>query len=204
MEAAREYSEYGEYGELAPIACWSSAWVSDSAVACGAGGGVGGGVGVAVSVGAQVGSVSAAVSYDGGVVVGVNGSGNAGTTGGASVSVVGVGFGMEDRSGGARLGGSSCGAFEWTSSSSVRSLASAGVGGTLRAVVSVWGQSGSASGRVSYDGAGVSSAGVSNAAVSGGSNVTVVGSGMGVAEYSAGVRTGGSACWSRACWRSTL
>ena len=71
----------------------------------------------------------------------------------------------------------------------------AGVGGTRRASVSVGLQVGTATRVVSYDGAAVGGGGsvsASNAASSGGVNVSVVGGGFGEGDYSVSVRFGGS------------
>ena len=67
-------------------------WVSDSTVVCKVAGGTEGSLMVVMSVGERDGSVTEASSYD----VGMGSSwraGNVGTTGGASVSVIGGSFG---------------------------------------------------------------------------------------------------------------
>ena len=69
-----------------------TAWVSDTTVVCKVAGGTEGSLMVVMSVGERVGSLTEASSYDAGM-----GSswrvGNAGATGGASVSVIGGSFG---------------------------------------------------------------------------------------------------------------
>ena len=69
-----------------------TAWVSDTTVVCKVAGGTEGSLMVVMSVGERSGSLTEASSYD----VGTGSSwraGNVATTGGASVSVMGAGFG---------------------------------------------------------------------------------------------------------------
>ena len=91
-------------------ACSASLWVSSSGVACKSAGGVGGpsvlriGLPVVVTAGLQRGSRTDAWSYDVAVVSSVGGLTNGPTSGHASVTVVGVGFGVTGRSVGVRIG----------------------------------------------------------------------------------------------------
>ena len=85
--------------------CLVSEWSSYSSVQCVSGGGIGGGVAAVVTVD-QSGSGDGFVSYD----IGVVSSGvalNFASSGAGGVSVVGTQYGVEDVSGGMRVGGSS-------------------------------------------------------------------------------------------------
>ena len=72
----------------------ATVWVSDSSVVCKTSGSVGGSAAAAVTTGARAGSVSGGLSYDGVAVSGVT-AGNAGVTGGGSVSVSGADLGTQ-------------------------------------------------------------------------------------------------------------
>ena len=67
-------------------------WVSDTTVVCKVGGRTEGSLMVVMSVGERAGSLTEASSYDVGMVSSWR-AGNAGTTGGVSVSVMGGSFG---------------------------------------------------------------------------------------------------------------
>ena len=67
-------------------------WVSDTTVVCKVAGGTEGSLMVVMSVGERVGSLTEASSYDAGMGSSWR-AGNVGTTGGASVSVIGGSFG---------------------------------------------------------------------------------------------------------------
>jgi len=135
--------------------CEASVWVSDSGAVCKVGRGVGGssrrgwGLPAVVTGGMQRGSLTQAWSYDAGVVSSVGGSTNGASSGGASVSVAGRGYGVAGVSLGVRVGralsdggmegGSGCEASVWVSDSGAVCKVGRGVGGSSRRGLSVWG-----------------------------------------------------------------
>jgi len=181
--------------------CEASRWVAESSILCKLSGSSESAVSVSCSVGSQVsGALSAALSYNLAAVRSVA-SGNAGSTGSSSLTVVGALFGSWDRSAQVRVQHTAASSTGWVADSAVVCRLVNGVNGALRALVSADMQRGSLSGAVSYDAPSVSSAGASNVASSGAMSVSVCGRGMGASGPSAVGRVGGSACAS-SVWRS--
>ena len=170
-------------------------WASSSGVVCKAAGGLRGGTVGIVSAGVLRGSLSAAVSYDA-VSASSAGASNVASSGGTSVTVVGRGgAGSSGASSKARVGWTACGGSVWLSDSGlVCRSASGGLAGQ-RVAVSSGRQYGSVSLAVSYNAPVVSGVGASIAASSGGTSVTVVGSGgLGMSDSSVRASAGASGC----------
>ena len=166
-------------------ACEGSGWVSDSGVVCKAAGGVSvGAVGV-VSAGVVRGSASVLLSYDR-PSVSAAGVSNVASSGGVSVTVVGRGgAGASGASSKVRVGGTACVGSVWQSDSGVVCRSASGGFPDRPVAVSCGRQHGSASLVLSYNAPVVSSVGLSNAASSGGTSVTVYGlNGFGVFGHS--------------------
>ena len=183
-------------------ACQASVWASSSGVACKAAGGLAGGAVGIVSAGQLRGSASALVSYDAPSVSSAAAS-NAASSGGTSVTVVGRGgAGSSGASSKARVGRTACAASVWSSDSGLVCRSASGRLTDGRVAVSCGLQRGSVSLAVSYDAPVVSGVGASNAASSGGTSVTVVGSGgLGMSDSSARASAGASGC-AASVWRS--
>ncbi|KAJ1465477.1 hypothetical protein T484DRAFT_1864633, partial [Baffinella frigidus] len=204
--------------------CEASEWESDSALACKTPGGVFATRRLAVTAGVRVGTLTEALSYDvpmlgGGLDLNETTDKNARTfsrtnmpsTGSASVTVVGSGLGRSDYTGASRIGSTACEASEWESDSSMRCLSSGGVFGTLRVAVTAAARAGSVTEGLSYDSPALvggqnatalaHNEDAANATLTPGNipsmgaiSITVVGSGLGVADYSAAARFGDTGC----------
>jgi hypothetical protein len=198
--------------------CEMSGWRSSSGVLCKLSAGVGGGspmrrgqgLPVVVTVGLQQGSRTQVWCYDAAAVSSVGGLTNGPSSGSASLTVAGSGFGSDgfsgrvrvgrgDASGSDMMGGSGCEMSGWRSSSGVLCKLSAGVGGGspmrrgqgLPVVVTVGLQQGSRTQVWCYDAAAVSSVGgLTNGPSSGSASLTVAGSGFGSDGFSGRVRVG--------------
>ena len=85
----RRYSGRVRVGTTGAV---GTGWVSDTTLVCKVAGGTEGSLMVVMSVGERVGSSTEASSYDVGTGSSLR-AGNVATTGGASVSVMGAGFG---------------------------------------------------------------------------------------------------------------
>ena len=139
------------------------------------------------------GSGDGLVSYD----IGVVSSGvalNFASSGAGGVSVVGTQYGVEDVSGGVRVGGSACGSSEWTSDSALLCQVEPGVGSLLGVAVSVDMLSGTGTRVFSYDRPRVTHVNPANVAITGGGTVYVYGSHFGVEDYGAVVSIGETMC----------
>ncbi|KAJ1470089.1 hypothetical protein T484DRAFT_1849086 [Baffinella frigidus] len=129
------------------------------------------------------------------------------STGSVSMTVVGSGLGHLDYTGASRVGLTACEASGWESDSSVRCLGSGGVFGTLRVAMTAGIRAGSVTEGLSYD-VPMLAGGLnltfnehtnatfvrSNSPSTGSASVTIVGSGMGLTDFSGASRLGASAC----------
>jgi hypothetical protein len=183
-------------------ACEGSGWVSDSGVVCKAAGGVSGGAVGVVSAGVVRGSASVLLSYDA-PSVSAAGVSNVASSGGVSVTVAGRGgAGASGASSKVLVGGSACVGSVWQSDSGVVCRSASGGFPDRPVAVSCGRQHGSASRVLSYNAPVVSSAGLSNAASSGGMSLTVAGrGGLGSSAFSATASVGVSGC-AASVWRS--
>ena len=178
---------------LGHTSCEATLWVGDSSIKCRTPQGIRGTRVISVTAGIQAGTSTEVFSFDIPSLSSLHPT-NKASTGSASVTVQGAGFGLVDYSGGARLGLSACEATDWLSDSSVRCRVSSGVRGTRGVSVTVGERVGSVSEAYSFDAATLSVLRVGNRAATGSASVTVQGAGFGLVDYSGGVRVGLSGC----------
>ena len=177
--------------------CKMLSWVSETALECVLAAGAGGALAVRVSVDGNWTQNSSVFSYDVPSVAQFLPRSSA-TTGGAAITVLGVGFGTSDYSPTVSIGYTDCVTTAWTSDSSATCVLAAGVGvrldvnaslfkGTAHVVV------GTAAERWSYQRPVISN--VSRLQQTGRlPTIAIVGRGFGDADYGPIVRVGGAAC----------
>ena len=165
----------------------ASSWVSDSSVPCKAAAGT---VRVASMVltieRLSAATVSTSLSYDVPLVNGIA-PGNV-PSNASAVMLVGTGLGQNDISAVGAAGGSAAEATSWLSDTSTAVRFSAGVGSTLRVVVTSGMREGTRTEVVSYDAPSMSSVGGSNSPARGRVRITVVGDSFGGTDYSTAAR----------------
>ncbi|KAJ1475837.1 hypothetical protein T484DRAFT_1827001 [Baffinella frigidus] len=186
--------DYTGAWRVGSTACEASEWESDSSMRCLSSGGVFGTLRVAVTAGVGVGSVTEGLSYDVPMLEGGSKKGNMPSTGSVSMTVVGSGMGHSDYTGASRVGATACEASGWESDSSMCCLSSGGVFGTLSVAVTAGNRAGSVTEGLSYESVTVNSVEGVNLATDMSSNVTLMGSGLGEADYSAAGRVGATSC----------
>ena len=173
-------------------ACEKSMWTSDTAVQCQTKSGTGKTHRIAVTAARCVGTVSGVLSIDApqlkiarnNLIVGI----------GSSVILVASGLMSADSyTARGRLGGTGCEASVWTSDSSLACRSAAGLGRSASASVTAGSQTGTVTEAASYD-APTIAGGAANVASRGVDMLSVVGSNIGAASYSAKGRLGGTGC----------
>ena len=176
-------------------ACESSAWVSNTALACRPARGLLSARPAVATVGVEAGTRTSVFSFDLHIVstlVHPNGP----ESGGAPMSLLGANFGWLDRSGQVRLGGSGCESTTWTSDSALLCLLPSGGGLGLGVAVTLGLVVESRAAAFSYDGAVLAAvATAANARGMGSSTVSLIGTDL-VPMLSPALRLGYTACHS--------
>lgn len=173
--------------------CESSMWESETSVACRVEQGVRGTRRVTMTAGMRGGSVTQGFSVDTIHLSVVRRSNRAGT-GSGSVTVHGLGMGVMRYSSRGRQGHTQCEATDWESETSVRCRLGHGAGLSRRLMITVGERSGSLSQMWSTDVTGLSIVRRSNRAGTGASLVTLHGTSLGSAHYTAKARGGHTGC----------
>ncbi len=173
--------------------CEFTSWTSDSSLHCKNGAGIGKNIAVVTTVSQSLQISTQTYSYFKPTITAII-QGIIPTTGGFSVTVIGLGYGVSDYSVRVRVGGTGCEGSVWVSDSSAVCKVGSGVGVGRDVVSSAGGQHGTLVGVFSFVGAGVTSLVGTRGMSTGGFSVTVVGLGYGVSDYSVRVRVGGTGC----------
>ena len=163
---------------LGATVCEMSRWTSGTAIVCRAAQEVRGSRASQVTVGMVAGSCTAGYSVGGGRVS-VPVQGNAGTTGAASVTIRGGGFGLSFFSGSVWTGQTSCESTWWLGDTFVLCHGANGVGQSRRVWTTVGMRVGSLTRAMSWDRATASALSSNNRMVTGSGQVTVFGARMG-------------------------
>lgn len=193
--------DYTDRVRIGGSACEMTSWVSESATNCKTPRGGAGGVGTrafVVTTGSLFGSMPEALTYDAvQLTSGVAANNGFPTDGEFVVQVYGSGFGNTFTVS-ARLGGTACEETAWASATSIECKRDQGVAGTRRVAVTAGQRPGTITHALSYNAPLIQAnaeilvpvAGNTNFTLGAASNVT----GMGVADYTAGVRFGATGC----------
>ena len=184
---------YTARGRGGTTGCEGTEWESETAVRCLVGHGAGGTRRVVMTAGERGGSMTAGWSVDRSGVSMTRREEGAGT-GSGSLAVHGSSMGLAGYTVRGREGATGCEGTEWESETSVRCLVGQGAGGTRRVVMTAGQRGGSLTEGWSVDGAGVSLTRRQNRAGTGSGSMTVHGSGMGLAGYTARGREGQTGC----------
>ena len=163
---------------LGATVCEMSRWTSGTAIVCRAAQEVRGSRASQVTVGMVAGSCTAGYSVGGGRVS-VPVQGNAGTTGAASVTIRGGGFGLSFFSGSVWTGQTSCESTWWLGDTFVLCHGANGVGQSRRVWTTVGMRVGSLTRAMSWDRVTASALSSNNRMVTGSGQVTVFGARMG-------------------------
>jgi hypothetical protein len=186
------YDSYTMQGRVAQTGCEGTEWESDTSVRCAVGNGVRGTRPMMMTAGERAGSTSAPISFDSGSLSALRRSNSAGT-GSAPVTVHGAGLGLVAFTALGRIGQTGCEGTEWESETSVRCLAGhisqQTRGLTLTSGILV----GSMSEAFSLD-LSLSVVQRANMASTGSASVTVHGSSLGLAAFTALGRIGQTGC----------
>jgi len=164
-------------------------WQSDTMIAIRTPPGACVGVDVSLTVAQQVDTHTKAWSYDAPEFssppgAAVNGSAiNSPTTGGKTVTVLGINMGAWDLTGQGKYGGTSGEATKWTSDSSVAFKSPSGFAAGHTAAFSVCGQSASVRKQLSYDVPTVTDQSPSNGPSAGGGTITLFGNNFGTLDF---------------------
>jgi hypothetical protein len=164
-------------------------WKSDTMIAIRTPPGACVGVEVSLTVAKQVDTHTKAWSYDAPEFTSppgaaVNGSAiNSPTTGGKTVTVLGINMGAWDLTGQGKYGGTSGEATKWTSDSSVAFKSPSGFAAGLTVAFSVCGQSGRVRRQLSYDAPTVTDQSPSNGPSAGGGTITLFGNNFGTLDF---------------------
>jgi hypothetical protein len=173
--------------------CLSSSWVSDSIILCRSSPFVFSSSNMVVTIGSQSKSSYETMSFDLPSTSAVRNSNHAGT-GSASVTVHGTGFGRVSFTTLGRGGQTGCEGTEWESETSLRCMASVGMGGSRLAVMTAGGRGGSLSHVMSLDASDLGEMHRANYAGTGSASMTVHGSGLGLVSVTAMGRGGQTGC----------
>ena len=170
-------------------------WTSDTAVAARVALGMGTLSGV-FTAGRKAGSISSVFTFDAPLTSSLK-PGNAMASGLGTITMAGDNFLLNDLTGAGRIGGTSCQATEWTSSTSLKCRLSPGIHPQL-GLLATAGSPGLAAGSLtlafSYSAPSTSGSTVVNAPSLGGGTITLHGSSFGAFDYSQRIRIGGTAC----------
>jgi len=179
-----------------------TAWVSDTSMHGRTGPGLRGSHRLMITAGLQQGgTVTEIVSTDA-VSVSMPYGSNAASDAAVMLTVHGSSFGLASRSPGISTGLTSCEATSWLSETSTRCLSSGVIGTSLRVTTTAGLLSGSVTEGFSADGLWkMSTSMLGNAFSTGSIGMTVVGIGIGLAQYSQVLQVGGSAS-ERTYWQS--
>ena len=164
-------------------------WQSDTMIAIRTPPGACDGTEVSFTVARQIDTHTKAWSYDAPEIsaapkAAVNGSAiNSPTTGGKTVTVLGINFGVWRLSGNGKYGETSGEASKWTSDSSVSFKSPSGIGKGLTAAFSVCGRFGEVKNQLSYDAPIVTDQTPSNGRTAGGSSITLFGANFGSVDF---------------------
>ena len=187
------YSSYSSAARAGGSACERTTWTSDTSVGFLAGQGAMGSRLVVVSVGARTASVSSAYSIDVGRLSGIQRM-NLPATGSASLTVAGAHLGLSSQSPVMGMGRTSCESTAWVSDTAVRCRAGQTKSVSSWATVTVGRRVGSVSAAVSADTVVMSTLQRPNRPATGSTSVTLHGSSLGLASFTAQGRLGPTAC----------
>jgi hypothetical protein len=204
------FSDYSVTVQVAETACLSSKWISSTSSLCQLAPGAGVGPAhppsitphrIAITVGTGVGTRGRAFTFDGPVVTHA-GSFNSANSGGKSVTVNGVNFGLTDYSVTVGIGKTACMTTSWTTGTALKCAAPSGYGAAHQVSVTVVHIDGTIKSVFSYDAPVLSILQPTNSASSGGSVLTINGVGFGSADNSLTVSIGQTDCASTS-WTTT-
>jgi hypothetical protein len=188
--------------QVAETACSRSQWISGTSATCGLREGVGVGPSsrvsehrVAITVGTGVGTRTRSFTFDAPVVTSAARL-NLPSTGGETVTVQGVNFGLSDYSATVGVGKTACMTSAWSSLTSVNCGSPPGGGAGYGIAVTVVDVAGSLSNAFSFDSPVLSSVIGSNGPVSHGAVLTLHGAGFGLADNTPSVHIARTACGS--------
>jgi hypothetical protein len=135
-------------------ACEATVWIVADEVVCRTARGIGSSNRVLVTIGQLVSSLSESLSYDAGVVNSTRvDEGQLSKSGGEELLLLGFSF-TDDASAAVRVGGTACESTAWQSVSAVCCFSAAGVGGSLRVILTLGSRPGSVTEAASYDSVG--------------------------------------------------
>jgi hypothetical protein len=192
--------DYSVTVQVADTACLTSKWVSMTSATCELATGVGVGPTsfasehrVALTVGTGVGTRTRSFTFDAPVVT-YAARFNAASTGGQSVTVNGVNFGLSDYSVTVGIGKTACMTTTWSSNTGLLCAAPAGGGYGYQVAVTVLGIDGTIKSMFTYDAPVLTRVASTNSAVSGYSLVTLHGTGFGLSDNTPTVNVAKTAC----------
>lgn len=186
---------------LGKTLCSTSSWSSQTAVSCQTSPGGGAALNVGLMVDLQVGSMPTSFTYDSPVVthgLSVTSHVNSPASGAASVSLLGINFGLANSTPSLRLGTTQCATSVWVSNSAVSCIAASGSGAQHTTALTVEGVTGTQYIAFTYDSPAVTFVSASNSPSTGRASVTLSGANFGVSKINPVsqqfVRLGESVC----------
>ena len=185
-------SDFTQSIRVGGTACKASQWLSEGSVTCNTPGGSGYERDAVITVGGLRSTLSGLFTYNFPSVNSIF-PGNAPTTGGTTLTMLGGEFGNAGTGQEIRVGGTVCITTLYTSDSSLHCKIPAGVGSNPHLQVISSGLSGFGRNLLSYDNPTVSGVTPANSATSGGSTISVFGSGFGTFDYALSNHTVGAA-----------
>ncbi|EKX41050.1 hypothetical protein GUITHDRAFT_164463 [Guillardia theta CCMP2712] len=186
-------TEYSGQARIGDTACEGSRWASETSVLCRIAEGTESGLTTLVTILTHKGTVTGIASYDAPETSSMSYK-NTPYKMNTLITLIGQMTQTTGYSGEGRVGETGCEGSRWESETSVACKVGAGAGGSLRAAVTVSEQVGTRSEAGTYDRGGASEIGSGNAAGTGARSVTVIGAGLGAAEYSGEGRVGETGC----------
>eukprot|EP00961_Rhodomonas_salina_P019917 268058-Rhodomonas_salina.1 len=180
---------FSDQARAGTTACEATVWISVSSTKCRTGSSLSGTLTFAITSKLRTGSVTAALSFDRAQISSIVRS-NVAMPGSMGLTIQGASVGSVGYTPYAGVGGTSCEASIWLSTSAMVCMGTHGVGKTYKMAVTVGRHLGSCSDIISYDFDTVVSSSAGNKAASGSMSVTVLGQSLGLWDQTPTIRWG--------------